>query len=249
MRKRFEIMLGIAAALMLGAAPEALAETIGWVDFSSYVVGAQSQSGLSSPSGLQVDASYSNLDNFNTVEVPSPGPFTATIADLSWPFQNVIVPGLFDAPEFLGSGPPILTQLTFQFTNPGGLAAGGSIAVMDLEDFSAFVTISGLSGGVAVPVSWNFASYSVLGNNVEPPIWDPQTQTLSGPGGFSNPAGFPNNFALLTSDRQLDEVVLTISVNEGVGFGVAQVPEPGTGLLVTTGALGLAASRRRRAAN
>jgi hypothetical protein len=44
-------------------------------------------------------------------------------------------------------------------------------------------------------------------------------------------------------------VVLTISVNEGVGFGVAEVPEPGTGLLVTTGALGLAASRRRRAAN
>jgi hypothetical protein len=177
---RRKIMLGVAVALLLGAPQGARAETIGWVDFSGYVVGAQSQCGLSSPSGLQVDASYSNLNNFNSVKVPSPGPFAATIADLSWPFQNVGVSGLFDAPAFLGGGPPISTQLTFQFTNAGGLAAGGSIAVMDLEDFFAFVTIAGLSGGVAVPVTWSFASYSVQGNNVAPPIWDPLTQTLRG---------------------------------------------------------------------
>ena len=56
-------------------------------------------------------------------------------------------------------------------------------------------TIAGLSGGVALSVTWTFASYSVQGNNVAPPLWDPLTQTLSGPGDFSSPAGFPNNFA------------------------------------------------------
>jgi hypothetical protein len=44
---RRKIMLGVAVALLLGAPHGARAETIGWVDFSGYVVGAQSQSGWS----------------------------------------------------------------------------------------------------------------------------------------------------------------------------------------------------------
>lgn len=247
---RWSGLLGLALVLTLGPAHEARSETLGWVDFSGYVVGAQSQCGLSSTSGLQICASFSNLDNVNTVEVPSPAPASATIDDPSWPFENVAVSGVSIAPALLGGGPPISNQLTFQFTNPGGLAAGGAIAVMDLE-FGAqhTVTIAGLSGGSPVPVTWSFASYSVLGDDVAPPVWNPTTQTLSGPGDFSNPAGFPNNFVLLTSDRQLDAVVLTLAVNEGLAFGVAQVPDPATLLLLGTGLAMLGARRgfRRRA--
>jgi hypothetical protein len=214
--------LAVAQALATGVAADAGAQAIGWVDFSSYVVGAQSQCGLVSPSGLEVCASFSNVDNFNGVELPSPSPTTATIADPSWPFENVDASGLVIVPAFPSDSHPISTQLSLQFTNPGGLAAGGSIAVMDLEfGFANVVTIAGSSGGAPVPVTWTFASYSVEGNNVFPPLWIPP-HTLLGPGDFSNPADFPNNFAVLTTDRQLDEVVLTISVTEGLAFGVGQ---------------------------
>jgi hypothetical protein len=83
--------------------------------------------------------------------------------------------------------------------------------------------------------------------NNSPPTWDPLTQTLRA-APFPNdpfPRGFPNNLVLLTSDRQLDELVLTIAVRDGTGFVLGQVPEPGTLLLLGMGLAGLAFMRRR----
>lgn len=238
-------LVGILA--LTSSAPTAVqADSLGWVDLSGYVVGAQSQGGLTSASGLQVDLGFSNLDNFNTVEFPSPFPTQATLDDPSWPFDELDVSALSIVPSLLGAGPPISTQLTFEFTNPGGLAAGGSIAVMDLEfGPENTVAFAGFSGGAPVPVNWSFASYAVAGEDVDPPLWDPASQTLRGPGDFTNPTGFPNNFALLTTDRQLDRVVLTLVLNEGVAFAVGQVPEPGTLPLLFAGFVALAAQRRR----
>jgi hypothetical protein len=83
--------------------------------------------------------------------------------------------------------------------------------------------------------------------NNSPPTWDPLIQTLRA-APFPNdpfPGGLPNHLMLWTSDRQLDELVLTIAVRDGTGFVLGQVPEPGTLLLLGMGLAGLAFMRRR----
>ena len=114
----------LSLTLTLGAIHPARAATIDWVDFSPYVVGAQSQSGLTSADGLKVDASFSNLAIFSIPFLRSPLPrrLQRRYADASWPFQNVTVPPSLSA---IPTNPfTIATTLTFAFTNAGGCLLG-----------------------------------------------------------------------------------------------------------------------------
>lgn len=235
------------AMLMLAAtsAPRhALAATVDWVDFSTYATGASSQGGFTSSDGLSVSASFSNLTNFSAT---SPAPLVAIIDDPLWPFENASVSML----TAYGSSADIATQLTLAFDSSGGLPAGGSVAIVDLEFSTSSVALIGLVNGSTVPVTWGFASYQVEGGNVLPPVWNPVTNTLTGPGGTVLPT--VNNFVFLTTSVALDEIRFVIQggAGDGIGFAVAAdtvpapVPVPGTAVLFAT-AFGTFAARRSR---
>ena len=212
-------------ACLICSAP-AQASVINWVDFTTYTPGAGSSSGLQSADGLELTASFSTLAN---MRAGFPQNVNVTIDDPRWPFSNNTATTL----GILSSTTNQLTTvLTLDFTNPGGLAAGGSIAVVDLELVGSSVQFQGLQNGIEVDVNWDFAFYQTDDVNVAPPIWDASTNTLRGSGD-----AFPtiNNFAFLVSDTQIDSLVLRMNIEpqEGLQIGVSQatvpsspVPEP-----------------------
>ena len=70
--------------------------------------------------------------------------------------------------------------LRFDYTNEGGLPAGGTVVVIDLEDEDSLVVLSGLVGGTPVAVNWQVSFLEVSGGNAAFPTWNPATATLSG---------------------------------------------------------------------
>ena len=212
------IFIGFAVSSASHSAP------IQWVDFSGYPTGTLSQSGLSSSDGLEITAPFSNDTN---IRATTPDGFAVLLDDPAWPFDNSDLSTLF----VIGNG-TINTDLTFDFTSAGGLPSGGSLAIVDLERLGSSVTLAGFVNGFEVPVNWSAAFYQTAGVNVDPPIWNPSTNTLSGSGEIVSTT---NNFAFLITGIQLDAVVFDINApaGDGITFGVSttsvppsQVPAP-----------------------
>lgn len=232
------VMLGLLHAQAAGAA------TVDWVSFAGYTPLSLSQSGFTSPDGLVVDVAFSNVTGF---AASAPVALAAILDDPAWPFTNSDVALLVITGP--GGGSDISTQMTLSFSNPGGLPAGGSVAIADLETAGTSVTISGFANDAPVSVNWALANYEVTGSNVPSPTWNPATGVFSAPGvpGF----GGVNSFAFLTSDVPLDEIRLAIigAGGDGVAVGVtsnsvAVVPGPPAVLLLATSLAGLAVRRR-----
>ncbi len=143
--------------------------------------------------------------------------------------------------------------LDLDYTNAGGLPAGGSLVVEDLEYSNSYVTITGFRGGEEVDVDWTVSFLEIAGLNAPFPTWDPATNTLSGVG-----EGGPDyvNLVFLVSDVQLDSVRFDACGAGGdfMGFNTAaqtidlrRIPEPATlSLLGMAIAMGAAPARKRR---
>lgn len=219
--------------------------TVDWVSFAGYTPLSLSQGGFTSTDGLVVDVAFSNVTGF---AASAPVALTANLDDPAWPFTNNDVPLLVVTGP--GGGSDINTQMILSFSNAGGLPAGGSLAIADLEAAGTSVTISGFANGLPVAVNWLLVNYEVTGSNVPFPTWNAATGVLSAPGveGFAG----VNSFVFLTSDMRLDEIRLAIfgTGGDGVAVGVtstsvAVVPAPPALLLLATAIGGLAARRYR----
>ncbi len=215
---------GAAVVLMLIVAGSAHAQTIDWVDFSAYPAGAANQAGLMSADGLEISADFSTLTNIR------PGWPVGTVTEVddpTWPFADNQISGLGLISDF---GATLVTTLSLEFTGPGGLPAGGSIGIFDLEDPSSTVRMTGLVDGEEVEPVWAVSFYQTLGIQAPPPVWDPSTATLSGTIPIGMAPGTVNNFAFMTVDRQLDALEIEVAFvdGDGVRFAVAgaSVPAP-----------------------
>jgi len=206
--------------IALGSHSEALG--ISWIEFSEYVPGALSQSGLQSIDGLELDVTFSNTQHMHS---GLPAGDSVDIDDPAWPFANRAVSYLLVQSQ---SPYTLETTLSFAFTSPGGLPAGGSIGIVDLEFTSSSVRFIGYRDGLEVDVDWSVSFYQTDGVDVPDAIWDPATNTLRG----SSSSGYPteNNFSFLVSDAELDSVVMLVTAANGDGIGFATssttVPNP-----------------------
>jgi hypothetical protein len=238
----------LCAPLAVLLSQSALAAGIEWVSFAGYQPLSLTGSGLTSPDGLVADVAFSNVTGFASI---APAAITATLDDPAWPFANLSVPVLVVTGP--GNGPDISTVLTLTLTNPDGLPAGGSLAVLDLETAGSTVAVQGLRNGNPVAVAWTVTQYDVQGSNVPAATWNALTNTLAAPGvtGF----GGLNSFSFLTSNVPVDEIRLTIfgAGGDGIGVGVtrtaiaaAVVPAPPALWLLVTGVGGLVARRAVR---
>ena len=134
---------------------------------------------------------------------------------------------------------------TIDFTNIGGLAAGGAIGFVDIDNTSTSFAVSAyvLDGVDYVPqaVNWTFINFK--NNPADPvPTWNSSNNTITG-GGVGNDV-----FSFLTTDVRVDRIVLNgQTVNDGWGFAASStsvIPEPSSFALLAVGA-GLLALRRR----
>lgn len=84
-------------------------------------------------------------------------------------------------------------------------------------------------GGIEMIVNWRLAFYQTAGVNAPPPVWNPATSTLSGSIPIDTAPSTLNNFAFLTTDVQLDSILMEITTEsgDGVAFAVSrqQVPQ------------------------
>lgn len=241
--------LGLGALTWIGASHAA---TIDWVDFSPWVEGALSATGLTNnqpaPDDLVLDATFTGGDFNNSPLATMPRSAEVTLNDPAWPFSNDEIPAVV----IRNSTQTLSTTLTLDFTNVGGLPAGGSIAVIDLEDPTSTVQLIGYQGGIAVAVNWMPSFYQTAGLTSPDPTWNPATNTLSGNIPIATAPIQLNNFAFLVSDIQLDSLDLIISqaATDGVAYAVSrqtvpQVPVPATLLLLGSGLIGMAVRRRK----
>lgn len=209
-------------------AAETRADQISWVDFSSWHTGSLTQSGLTDSQSLIMDATFSNMVNLRS-NGPTSG--TGVIDDSAWPFSNNEVSCVGVIAQ-LGSSSPLTGELLFSFTSSGGLPAGGSIGIFDLENTSSSVRLTGFQGGSEVDVNWTYAPYNTNDADAPDAIWNSSTNTLTGAGGQISTM---NNFSFLVSDLQLDSVrmAITAAPGDGISFAVSgatvpTVPDGGT---------------------
>lgn len=194
------------------------AETIHWVDFLSYPAGQLQANGLTSADGLEVDVSFSNTQNMRS---GAPSGASAIIDDPQWPFKNDVISALF----IISSGSSTLTTtLGFDCVSLGGLPAGGSIGVVDLELIGTSATFLGFRNGSMVPVNWDVSYFQTADVDMPQPAWNPELNRLTGtiPQGQNHPS--ENNFVFLTTDVQLDAVQIEIvgAPGDGIEFAVAK---------------------------
>ncbi len=221
-RPRPVARLGSIVVLSVIAAGTAVSETIDWVDFSAYPAGAASQDDLAAADGLVVTASFSTLVN---IRPGWPVGAASTVDDPTWPFVNDQISGLGLISAF---GTTLVTTLRFDFTSPGGLPAGGSVGIFDLEDPSSSIQLTGFVDGQAIEPVWAVSLYQTLGVQAPPPAWSPSTAILSGTIPIGMAPGDVNNFAFLATDRQLDALELRIELvdSDGVRIAIAGVSVP-----------------------
>ena len=227
-----------------GLATPATASTIEWVGWGTPGgTGPYTVSGSAPTSGLTVDASYTAQaanDWQNDTGI--------AITDSSWTFT----PNTMTAWNIYQSGSNYAATGTFNFTNTGGLAAGGSLAILDVEDLTSTVGVKGFqwngSSYQEVTVNWSYSYYTIQ-SDATAPIWNGTTNVLTG--GGQGVAGY-SMFSMLTSDVQLDRIVLDINLDAGDGIGIgftqtniAAGAVPGAGL-VGLATVGLAGTTRRR---
>ena len=237
------------AALSLGvAAAVAPAATIDWVQWTD--------GGGTAPGGI-INGTGSGLTVTGTfTHKPTAGwqSATATISDSAWPYTNTDV----DYWAFVQQN--LSTTAIFDFSNSGGLAAGGSLALIDVEHGNTSIQVKGYretspgSGSYAeVAVTWAYNVFTISPGSSQA-IWNASTNTLTGAGGSY--LGGVDTFSMLTSDTQLDRVELTIFTTADDGMGVAftsgnidaavnAVPGAGLAGLATAGLAGTTRRRRR----
>lgn len=173
---------------------------------------------------------------------------TANITDVDWPYADTTVTfwQVYKSTAYS-------TTATFDFSNVGGLAAGGSLSLLDLERSTNSIAVSGYqwdgSAYQLVAVNWAFNNFTINPASSQA-VWNSGTNTLTGGGGTV--IGGIDTFSMLTSDVRLDRIVLTLSIPTGDGIGIgftqaniaaALVPLPGAAGFA---ALGLVAMPRRR---
>jgi hypothetical protein len=217
---------------------------ISWVNgFVSSGSGPFDVSGGDSQSGLAVAASFSS----RTVATWSQG--AAVIPGADWPFtgdRSTTFWQMYQETAFSSTA-------TVDFVNSGGLPAGGSVSIADLESTGSSITIAGFvwsgSGYQQVDVAWELNNFELNPASAQP-NWNSVTKTLTGGGGpaFSG----IDTFAILTSSARLDRLVLTIDLvaGDGIGIGftetdVAGAMIPSFGGLGAFGVFGVLGRRRR----
>lgn len=216
------------------------AQTIDWVTWTPSVSPGTTATG--SGSGLTVDANWTVRTNIQFENR------TINVLDADWPFTNNDVIHMW----LSQAGTVPYNNATIDFTNAGGLAAGGSIGFVDIDDLSTNFQITayvsdGQGGYVLQPVNWTYTPFVSRAGD-PPPAWNPSTNTISGTGGGADV------FAFLTGDARIDRIQLNgQTVNDGWGFAAsstAVVPEPATLLSCGIGgAAALVVACRRRYAS
>lgn len=234
---------GSLLAAVAGVASSAPGSTIEWVSWTDDGgTGPYDISGTAAGSGLAVDGSFTSRANSTWQQG------NVTITDPAWAFAN----NQLTAWEINSTSGRYQATGTFDFTNPGGLAAGGSLAILDIEQADSTVGVTGYqwngSSYVAVAVNWVY-SYFTTDVGATPPVWNGTTNVLTG-GGVQ--VGGWSMFSMLTSDVRLDRIVFEFDVRQGDGFGLAftqadvsAVPGAGLAGLAAVGLAGLSRRRRR----
>jgi hypothetical protein len=231
--------LAASSACLLSSA--AHAQDISWVNWAStsnagpYVV-----SGQDIPSGLSV----SSVFNARTTTTWSQD--STTVTDASWNFgsRDIAFWMMYEIGAYQGT-------MTIDFLNAGGFAPGGSLSILDLENADSNVSVTGFRwSGTSfqeVPVNWVASNFNIVPTSMAA-VWNPSTRALTGAGGTL--VGGISTLSVLSSDVQLDRIVLNITLPtfDGIGIGLTQtnigaatVPAGGVGML-----FGLLGATRRR---
>jgi len=232
------LLAGSVLTAVGGLATPATASTIDWVTWNpsdSNVINGTS-------SALAVTGNFTAKGNDTWAQA------NVTITDPTWTFaNNQITPW-----QIRNTGSAYVATGDFDFTNTGGLAAGGSLAILDLEEPDATVGVTGYqwngSSYNVVAVNWSY-SYFTTDVGATPPVWNGTTNVLTGGG---QAVGGWSMFSMLTSDVRLDRITFAFNVTAGDGFGiaftqanVAAVPGAGIAGLATLGLAGISRRRRR----